>query len=85
MSGLTEAQVLCISVRKEFRERQSDRQEVNLLPKDSWEGYKCSGKKALPGEPSEKAGLFGEIYTLWTECSHLRKQEALCGGLPVKG
>ena len=31
VSGLTEAQVLCVSVQKEFSERQSDRQEVDLL------------------------------------------------------
>ena len=31
VSGLTEAQVLYISALKEFSERQSDRQEVDLL------------------------------------------------------
>ena len=31
MSGLTEVQVLCASVQKEFSERQSDRQEIDLL------------------------------------------------------
>ena len=31
VSGLTEAQVLCVSAEKEFRERQSDRQEIDLL------------------------------------------------------
>ena len=31
VSGLTEAQVLCVSAQKEFSERQSDRQEVDLL------------------------------------------------------
>ena len=30
MSGLTEAQVLCISAQKEFNERQNDTQEIDL-------------------------------------------------------
>ena len=29
--GLTEAQVLCVSAKKKFSERQSDRQEIDLL------------------------------------------------------
>lgn len=31
VSGPTEAQVLCVSLQKEFSERQSNREEINLL------------------------------------------------------
>lgn len=42
MSGLTDAQVLCVSVQKEFRERGSDRQAVDLLIQASRE--RCKGR-----------------------------------------
>ena len=48
MSGLTEAQVLCISVRTEFRERQSDRQEVNVLVQDICQRCMWASKRVLP-------------------------------------
>ena len=35
MSGLTEVQVLYASAQKEFNERQSDKQEIDLLRQDS--------------------------------------------------
>ena len=47
VSGLTEVQVLCISGHKEFRERPSDRKEVNLLRQDACERYKQAAKEAL--------------------------------------
>ena len=48
MSGLTEVQVLYASAQKEFSERQSDRQEINLLRQDACEEYKQAGEEALP-------------------------------------
>ena len=48
MSGLTEAQVLHVSVQKEFSERQSDRQEIDLLRWDAWERCRQTGTEALP-------------------------------------
>ena len=36
MSGLTKAQVLYVSAQKEFSGRQSDRQEVDLLERDTF-------------------------------------------------
>ena len=50
MSGLTEVQVLHISTLKEFSERQSGRQEVDLR-QDACERCKQAGKKALPKDP----------------------------------
>ena len=47
MSGWTEAQVLCVSALKEFSERQSDRQEIDLLRQNTCEGYKRAGNEAL--------------------------------------
>ena len=52
MSGLTEAQVLRVSAQKEFSERQSDKQEVDLFIQDACEGYKGVGEGALPRELS---------------------------------
>ena len=48
VSGLTEAQVLCFSAQKEFSERQRDRQEVDLLIKDTCKRCKPAGEGALP-------------------------------------
>ena len=48
MSGLTEVQVLHVSMQKEFSERQSDRQEIDLLGWDACERCKRAGKEALP-------------------------------------
>ena len=48
MSGLTEAQVLCISVQKEFSERPSHRQEVNLLVQDLCQRCMWASKRVLP-------------------------------------
>lgn len=50
MSGLTEVQVLYVSVQKKFSERQSVRQGVDLLIKDACEGYKWVDKGALARE-----------------------------------
>ena len=48
MSGLTEVQVLCASAQKEFSERQSDRQETDLLGWNDGKGWKQTSKRALP-------------------------------------
>ena len=48
VSGLTEVQVLPASVQKEFSERPSERQEIDLLGWDACERCKRAGKKALP-------------------------------------
>ena len=48
MSGLTEAQVLCVSEQKEFSETQGDRQEVDLLIQDTCKKCKQAGNGALP-------------------------------------
>ena len=48
MSGLTEVQVLCALLQKESSERQSDRQEIDLLGWDARERCKQAGKEALP-------------------------------------
>ena len=48
VSGLTEVQVLHVSAQKEFSERQSDMQEVDLLGKHACERGKRAGKEALP-------------------------------------
>ena len=48
MSELTEVQVLCVSMQKELSERQSDRQEIDLLICDSCERYKQADKEILP-------------------------------------
>ena len=48
MSGLTEVQVHLASAQKEFNERQSDRQEIDLLRLDACERCKQAGKEALP-------------------------------------
>ena len=48
VSGHTEAQVLCVSAQKEFSERQSDRQEVDLLIKDACGRCKWAVEGALP-------------------------------------
>ena len=44
MSGLTEAQVRYASAQKEFSERQSDRQEIDLLGQNACERCKRAGK-----------------------------------------
>ena len=48
MSGLTEVQVLQVSAQKEFSERQSDRQEIDLLRQGICQRCKLSGMEALP-------------------------------------
>ena len=48
VSGLTEVQGLPISAQKEFSERQSDRQEIELLGQDACERCKQAGKEARP-------------------------------------
>ena len=48
VSGISEVQVLCTSARKEFIERQSDRQEIDLLREDACERCKQAGMEALP-------------------------------------
>ena len=48
MSGLTEVHVLLASVQKEFTERQSDRQGIDLLRYDACERCKWAGKEGLP-------------------------------------
>ena len=48
MSGLTEAQVLCVSEQKGFSKRQGDRQEVDLLTEGACKRCKWAGKAALP-------------------------------------
>ena len=48
MSGLTEAQVLCVSEQKGFSKRQGDRQEVDLLTYGACKRCKWAGKAALP-------------------------------------
>ena len=47
VSGLTEVQVRCVSAQKEFSERQSDRQEIDVLRRDARERCKPAGKEAL--------------------------------------
>ena len=44
MSGLTEAQVLCVPVQEEFNERQSGKQDVDILIEDACERCKHAGK-----------------------------------------
>ena len=48
MSGLTEVQVLHVSVQKELSERQSDRQEIDLLRLNACKRCKWAGREALP-------------------------------------
>ena len=48
MSGLTDAQVLHVSAQKEFSERQSDRQETDLLGGEACKRCKQAVKEALP-------------------------------------
>ena len=48
MSWLTEAQVHCVSVQKEFSERQSDEQETDLLTQDVCGSCKRAGEGAFP-------------------------------------
>ena len=47
MSGLTEAQVLCVPVQEEFNEGQSGKQDVDILIADACERCKQAGKGAL--------------------------------------
>ena len=51
MSGLTEVQVLQVSAQKEFSQRASDRQEVDLLGWDAWERRRRAGEEAGPLPP----------------------------------
>jgi len=48
MSRLTEVQVLCVSVQPEFRKKQTDRQEIELLRQGVCEGRKRAVKKLCP-------------------------------------
>ena len=48
MSGLTEAEDLRVSAQKEFSQRQSDRQEIDLLIWDACKRCKQTGEGALP-------------------------------------
>ena len=48
MSGLAEVQVLHTPAQKEFSERQSDRQEIDLLGWDACERCRQAGTEALP-------------------------------------
>ena len=48
VSGPTEVQVLHASVQKEFSERQSDRQEIDVLRQDTCERCKRAATEALP-------------------------------------
>lgn len=48
MTGLTEAQVLCVSVQKESNERQSDTREVDVLIQDACEKCGRAVKRPVP-------------------------------------
>ena len=49
MSGLTEVQVLCASAQKEFGERQSDRQEIDLLNRTLVRDASRQARGSAPG------------------------------------
>ena len=81
VSGLTEVQVLHVSTQKEFSERQSDGQEIDLLRWHACAKCKWAGMEALPQIISEHKKKFSTIsneitqikYDFWDSLSYVRR------------